>query len=118
MDDHETLYGRRYPDLHRFFDACFHQDRWWSVDGDTPEGVFVTYARAARPAIVRAVLRQLADLAAEDVADDDLRQIMILQLGCFYNHGCPAREQLWWARAQLADAAGDVERSASAEPAE
>ncbi len=97
-DDHETRYSQRYPDLHRFFDACFHRDRWWSVDGETPEGVIVTYARAARPATVRAVLRQLADLAAEDVADDDLRQIMIWQLGCFYNHECPAREQLLWTR--------------------
>lgn len=71
----------KYPNLHQFFGAYFHQDCF--VDSPTATAVVELYAREWPADGVKAATRELRELLSSTTAEAELATT-VDELGCYY----------------------------------
>lgn len=82
IDEITTAAARDYPALHRLFGAYFHQD--WQQDYTTSTGAVQTFLREAPFAMVDAARRELDDMLASPLEDDELGRLLREGFDCNY----------------------------------
>lgn len=82
IDEITTAARRDYPALHRLFGAYFHQD--WQQDYATSSGAVQAFLREAPFAMVDAARRELDDILASPLEDDELGRLLREGFDCNY----------------------------------
>src|SRR5579863_5689496 len=87
---------KEFPNLFQLLGAYFHQD--WCDDDPNAEAVLSRYQNDAVPGQVQEVVNEIGGLLARNLSDDQLKQILFAELGCYYDATADNITQAEWLR--------------------
>jgi hypothetical protein len=80
----------KHENLHQFLGGYFNQD--WDLEQPDPEHVIKEFLKGSSPERVHHAARELKQLIARNLSEEDLGKFLLDDLHCFYNPGLGQRQ--------------------------
>jgi hypothetical protein len=74
---------RQFPNLFQLLGGYFHQD--WCLDDPNAEAALRRYMNDTVPGQVQDTVNEIDALLTKNLSDDQLKQMLLVDLGCYYD---------------------------------